>query len=244
MGTLNQTLFYLTNRRVFDTHALSAPALTPVKDSEGLARLATHLRLDDTTTDWFVVVYLRLLGAMPELGLGGGETTYKGLHLLDQGPVITQGVELRYPDSPVQPLPLRWPVNLDWLLSRVDDSRTRVHNVYEETAKVITSRVIPEDSGETVVVEASEFFPYNLKLHITLGNPWSSGDLNHIDLYFEPATFPYKEVLDTIPDQSFVNTILREHGLFDDYNHAMSAHERLALLLKAVVKSREVRHAG
>jgi hypothetical protein len=248
---MNRNLFYLTNRHTFRNPALETPfpeaARAVVKgDDPGLAELADHLGLSSTITDWYAVSYLKLLANYPEMLVDEpvGET-YDNLWLLPKDPVVTQGMEIRHDANPVaqvQPGEPGWPVNFNWKFLKVDMKQARVIKSDTGGSAVIPVNVWREDGGENILFRAGNFFPYNLKFHTVGVNGWTESQFEEFELYMEPDKVPFQAIIDDLPDQSVVNTILRNHGLFQDYMHATYAPEAVAVIIGAIIRERRKRH--
>jgi hypothetical protein len=233
----NPLLKALANTGTFQHPAFQAPdSLSPWSFSSGMLDLRRRLMLESEEREYYLMVYLALLQAFPELQelLPDEPRTYRLEDITCQDRLRITGASLAGIPNRVGRFlhyePTQLPINLDYDLSWHSDTTCKIVARQRQAVGIFTCRAY-ELNGDWMldpVWTADLPFEGVLKLEA----PWVAGTTVH--LHAEPGLFPMQALLTRLQQSPYLQGLLVEFNLAADFQSAFDPYEQVALVLTAV----------
>lgn len=228
---------YVANRKTFKQATLNSNVeFTPVTESAASASVRKLFKLDDTSTDFFVIGVTGALLGSPALmanftqrAIGTPYTVTNLGYSTFTPPLGATLVSDNFGVAQIARTSNKWPTDFNLSLTKADASYARVSFGPTEYAVVPCTLI-----GSTLVINWPAFA--GIKGNVLLENPntWSTGAV--LTFYVEPTEFPYEALLDEVKKTSDWLTLLEGHGLLEIFAGAqVSPKESIGVISLALV---------
>jgi len=207
---------YVANRKTFKQDALNSNVeFAPVVESVASAAVRKLFKLDDTSTDFFVIGVTGALLSSPALmadftqrAIGSPYTVTNLGYSTFTPPLGATLVSDNFGVAQISRSASKWPPDFNLSLTKADASYARV--AYSSTEYAVTPCTLV---GSTLVINWPAFT--GIRGNVLLENPntWSTGAV--LTFYVEPTEFPYEALLNEVKKTSDWLTLLEEYGLLD-----------------------------
>jgi hypothetical protein len=226
----NAVLHLVTNRAGNFHHPslASAVSFSPRAETEDEQSLRTFLQLRDTTTDYYVLGALNSIYAFPEILAEFGETqrTFNLSRWRKDSDTFYPGkfVNTNAHVFSVQRVPNEFPVDMEWLLSRVDSQTLKIQlasHTYYASAR-LSNNILYVEWPEELGIQGA----------IQLDGEWNASTLMH--LYHTPVGFPYSKIVEYVVHRDDARRLMTGRGYMSHFFSAQSDIEKCALLYTAL----------
>lgn len=230
---MNKVLHALSNRNVFTEPMFAGNKsflkARIAKDYEELRR-ALFLHLEDT--DYYLKVYINLLMSWPELWdlFKDTETSFSlvdfaplGVRLTGGDLLSNTGLHGYYTDPVIVSLPVPTRFQINYHSSAI----VKFVSLDEGHSDFAAYHVTDND---ILTLNWPEGAPFQGPLK--LNQNWQSGSRVEIDV--EPSKFPYDLMLKRVETNAFLNRLMADLDLLDEYAGSFEPETKLALVAAAV----------
>lgn len=233
----NKILHALSNRKgPFVTEIFSQlPDFVPANLSDGAKTLRRKLFLHLTDTDYYLKIYLSLLYSFRDIArqLNDRVTTYRVEDFNPRGVEISGGELCSSPnliafftDAPVTSLP----VNLTYDVVYVSTTYAELRALESGLVQRIYHNAVGTDPAKILRFEWPESFPFSGP--IRLSQPWIPGA--SVRIVVAPSKFPFQLLWSSIASDIYLNKLLLDAGLIEEFVGTVDVQEKIALALAVI----------
>lgn len=236
----NKLLHALSNRKGPFGHALlpGDPMFAPATFSADEDDFRKKLFLDVTDTPYYLMAYVALLHAFPDLErkLTDFSITYRPEYFFPRGVSIDGADMVSSPNASglfTDPVSTSLPVNLTYTIARIAPSRVLISAKENGTSVTASCTVAMEDPNMILHVDWPEGIPFSGPLR--LKQTWAEGTT--VTITVMPSRFPYKLLVTKIARHKHLSQLLLDYQMIDTFNGSVDYMERLAIVLTMLALS-------
>jgi hypothetical protein len=230
----NKILHALSNRQgPFASEIFSRLTdFVPVHLNSEAVNLRRKLFLDVTDTDYYLKIYLSLLYSFPDISrqLSDRITTYCIEDFNPRGVEISGGelcsapnIAAFFTDTP----PTSLPVNLTYEVNYITTTYAQLKALESGLVQKIYHNATGTDPRKLLRFDWPENFPFSGP--IRLSQPWQENACVRITV--APSKFPFQLLWNSIASDRYLNRLLLNAGLIDEFIGTVDVQEKIALAL-------------